>query len=227
MPLALVLISPQNQTMSHIWSRGYNDGYTPSNEITKQHPKFEVPPSNQGSYVVLISKSTHTQQFPTSPGDTFRMKRHDIGEVRGPRQISDILIYPDDSIHIKWKSSLGEDRTLDHCFTREHPAFQIEATRRSSVWLQSHEQGERHVADLRPDDELEVRRVTIWDLERERSHARGSYTVETLDPGDKVWYKQVLQNAAPRDGPSTFRPASDSRVRGSRGPQGSSFGVAG
>lgn len=169
-----------------------NDTLAPPKQITEIIREFKVPEADGGRYKVYICTPSRTQSFLTSPGDTIRKKEK--GLVREPRGTRHITLYPDDLIHSEY---IGDDNQLvigQLPFTMDMPGFTIDAPSPMSIKLRSVSNGDRSLAELQTGEVLSVRRVPLWDLERELGDGGGTYVIGTLGIDDQAGYAKCSED---------------------------------
>jgi hypothetical protein len=169
-----------------------NASLEPSEQINKIIREFKVPEADEGRYKVYICTPSRTQSFQTSPGDTIRKKEQ--GWIREPRGTRYIPLYPDDFIHSEY---IGDDNEVvigQLPFTSDMPGFDIDAPRPMSVKLRSVSHGYRLLAELQTGEVLSVRRVPLWNLERELGNGGGPYVIGTLGIDDQAGYAKCSED---------------------------------
>jgi hypothetical protein len=169
-----------------------NTTLAPSEQITEIIREFKVPEVDEGRYKVYICTPSRTQSFLTSPGDTIRKAAQ--GWIQEPRGTRYITLYPDDFIHSEY---IGDDHEVvigQLLFTSDMPGFDIDAPRPMSVKLRSVSNGDRSLAELKTGEVLSVRRVPMWNLERELGDGGGTYVIGTLRIDDQAGYAKCSED---------------------------------
>ena len=170
-----------------------------------------MPEVDGGRYKVYICTPSRTQSFLTSPGDTIR--KTEQGWIQEPRGTRYITPYPDDFIHSEYVGNCNEIVIGQLPFTMDMPGFDIDAPRPMSIKLRSVSNGDRSLAELQTGEVLSVRRVPLWNLERELGDGEGTYVIGTLGVDDQAGYAKCSEDTA-RGGSSTTRSnASDAQFR--------------
>jgi hypothetical protein len=169
-----------------------NAKLVPSEQITEIFQEFKVPEADEGRYKVFICTPSRTQSFLTSPGDTVR--KMEQGLIREPRGTRFITLYPDDFIHSEY---IGDDNEVvigQLPFTSDMPGFDIDAPSPMSLKLRSVSNGDRSLAELQTGEVLSVRRVPLWNLERELGDGGGTYVIGTLGMDDQAGYAKCSED---------------------------------
>jgi hypothetical protein len=179
--------------MSQISSiNSVNATLAPSEQITEIIDSFKVPRADEGRYKVYICTPSRTQSFLTLPGDTIRKKEQ--GWIREPRGTRYITLYPDDFIHSEY---IGDNSVLvigQRPFALDMPGFDIDAPGPMSINLRSVSNGDRSLAELKTGEVLSVRRVPLWNLERELGDGGGTYVIGTLGIDDQAGYAKCSED---------------------------------
>lgn len=169
-----------------------NAKLVPSEQITEIFQEFKVPEADEERYKVFICTPSRTQSFLTSPGDTVR--KMEQGLIREPRGTRYITLYPDDFIHSEY---IGDDNEVvigQLPFTSDMPGFDIDALSPMSLKLRSVSNGDRSLAELQTGEVLSVRRVPLWNLERELGDGGGTYVIGTLGMDDQAGYAKCSED---------------------------------
>jgi hypothetical protein len=169
-----------------------NAKLVPSEQITEIFQEFKVPEADEERYKVFICTPSRTQSFLTSPGDTVR--KMEQGLIREPRGTRYITLYPDDFIHSEY---IGDDNEVvigQLPFTSDMPGFDIDAPSPMSLKLRSVSNGDRSLAELQTGEVLSVRRVPLWNLERELGDGGGTYVIGTLGMDDQAGYAKCSED---------------------------------
>jgi hypothetical protein len=169
-----------------------NARLAPSEQITEIIRDFKVPEADEGRYKIFICTPSRTQSFLTLPGDTIRKKEQ--GRIREPRGTRYITLYPDDFIHSEY---IGDDNEVvigQLPITMDMPGFDIDAPRPMSIKLRSVSNGDRFLAELQTGEVLEVRRVPLWNLERELGDGGGTYVIGALGTDDQAGYAKCSED---------------------------------
>ena len=179
-----------------------NASLGPSQQITEIIREFKIPQTDEGRYKVFICTPSRTQSFVTLPGDIIRKKEK--GCIRDPRGTRYITLYPDDFIHSEYVGDNNGIVIAQLPFTSDMPGFDIDAPRPMSIELRSVLYGDRSLAELQTGEVLSVRRVPLWDLERELGDGGGTYVIGTLGTDDQAGYARCSEDTV-RGSPSTVR----------------------
>ena len=169
-----------------------NARLAPSKQIIEIIREFEVPEANEGRYKIYICTPSRTQSFLTSPGDTIRKKEQ--GWIQEPQGTRYITLYPDDFIHSEYIGDNNEIVIGQLPFTMDMPGFDIDAPSPMSVKLRSVSHGDRSLAELKTGEVLSVRRVSLWNLERELGDGGGTYVIGTLGIDDQAGYTKCSED---------------------------------
>ena len=169
-----------------------NAKLVPLEQITEIIQEFKVPEADEGRYKIYICTPSRTQSFLTLPGDTIRKKKQ--GWLQEPQGTRYITLYPDDFIHSEYIGDNNEVVIGQLPFTSDMPGFNIDAPSPMSLKLRSVSNGDRSLAELQTGEVLSVRRVPLWNLERERGDGGGTYVIGTLGIDDQASYAKCSEN---------------------------------
>jgi hypothetical protein len=169
-----------------------NTRLAPSEQITEIIREFKVPEADEGRHKVYICTPSRTQSFLTLPGDTIR--KMEQGLIREPRGTRYITLYPDDFIHSEYIGDNNELVIGQRPFTLDMPGFNIDAPSPMSLKLRSVSNGDRSLAELKTGEVLSVRRIPLWNLERELRDGGATYVVGTLGIDDQAGYAKCSDN---------------------------------
>jgi hypothetical protein len=193
--------------MSHMSGTNSGNASRQPFEFTEITDNWEVPSANLGRYTVMIRRPTgtqpFTQPFPVSAGDTIRKRKVDstraiVRNSSQPSRNKIIPVYADDLLVGEYTIK-GEPRITRIPFPRDRPDIIFNAMGTRSLWLHCPSMGvtaDRHVADLRTGDHLEVEREPLWNLELESVSGNGPYVIGTLGPYEQAgWVKYSEDNS--------------------------------
>jgi hypothetical protein len=184
-----------------------NARLAPSEQITEIIRDFKVPEADEGRYKVFICTPSRTQSFLTLPGDPFRKTKQ--AWIQEPRGTKHITLYPDDFIHSEYIDDDNEIVIGQLPFTMDMPGFDIDAPRPMSIKLRSVSNGDRSLAKLQTGEVLSVRRVPLWNLERELGDGGGTYVIGTLGTDDQAGYAKCSEDTVHGIASSVRSSASD------------------